>query len=406
MQGISSGKNAPPPPKMANTELSGAAIGENGLLSDQKDAKKSAKESKLGDTWTQMQAKYGAKADKPREIKKTLGKDDFLKIMITQMKNQDPTQPFKAEQFATQLAQFTSVEQMQNMNQSLTKMTTANAPLERLAMTNMIGKTITIDRERFPHTEGQNEALNVPLTKDAKQVNVKIISDSGETVFEKNLGPTKQGETTFAWDGLKSNTLPSKTGTYIFKVEAKDEQGNEIPMSTQSQSRVMGVSYEGSEAVFLIGDLNNPQKVTMRNVIRIDGDGGGAVVPGAKPISGGVVPPAGKKQNLFTFEKGKGSANLDPSSVSPETLQAIARAQAGGAQAEAVASNSQVNGASNSQAYSQASQLANAANAAQAENRHADNSHENSLKQGQNSKINSTNPEKGFANGLNSGNDN
>src|SRR6476619_2933183 len=93
----------------------------SGATAGTKDA---AGSTKFGDVYSQIQAKFGEKAEKPREIKKTLGKDDFLKIMVAQMKNQDPTNPFKAEQMATEVAQFTSVEQLQNVNQNLAKMTT------------------------------------------------------------------------------------------------------------------------------------------------------------------------------------------------------------------------------------------------------------------------------------------
>ena len=95
-----------------------------------KDSSESARAPKFGDVYQEIQAKYGEKPEKPREIKKTLGKDDFLKIMITQMKNQDPTNPFKAEQMATQMAQFTSVEQLHNINQNLGKISSQNRPLE------------------------------------------------------------------------------------------------------------------------------------------------------------------------------------------------------------------------------------------------------------------------------------
>ena len=63
------------------------------------------------------------------------------------MKFQDPTSPFKPEQMAAEMAQFTSVEQLQNVNQNLAKMSTANQPMERLAMTGLIGKTVTVDRD-------------------------------------------------------------------------------------------------------------------------------------------------------------------------------------------------------------------------------------------------------------------
>jgi flagellar basal-body rod modification protein FlgD len=267
--------------------------GVGGMLSQQKDATESATSEKFGDLLKQIQARYGQKPEKPREIKKTLGKDDFLRIMITQMKNQDPTNPFKAEQMATQIAQFTSVEQLQNVNQNLNKMATQNKPLEQMTMTNMIGKVVTIDRERFPHVEGENEQLSFLLPKDAKTVHVNIMTDLGEVVYEKDLGPQQAGEVGFIWDGSKANTLPAKAGNYVYRVTAKDDREQSISISPQVQGKVIGVSFENSEPVFLVGDSKRQDKVTMRNIARIEIDPGQASPgsgTGARAGAGATVP--------------------------------------------------------------------------------------------------------------------
>lgn len=245
--------------------------GDGGMLSREKDATESAAQ-KNGEIYKQFQAKFGEKPAKAREIKKTLGKDDFLRIMLTQMKNQDPTNPFKAEQMATEIAQFTSVEQLQNVNQNLNKMATQNKPLEQMSMTNLIGKTVTIDRERFPHLDGQPDDLSFKIPKDAANVEVTIESEMGEEVFKKDLGPQKSGEVKFVWDGVKTNTLAAKAGNYRIRVNAKDESGSHIQINPQSQAKVIGVSFEGAEPVFLVGDARHQDKVTMRNISRIELD--------------------------------------------------------------------------------------------------------------------------------------
>lgn len=265
--------------------------GVGGLLSKDKDAAGAATEGQFGDLWKKIQTKYGAKPEKPREIKKALGKDDFLKIMITQMKNQDPTKPFKAEEMATQMAQFASVEQLQNLNTSVGKMANSNQPLERLAMTNLIGKTVTIDRERFVHNENETSSLGFGLARDAAKTKIKIISESGETILEKDLGESKAGDQTFVWDGAKTNGMPVKSGNFIYKIEAVDAGDRSIAMDTRSQSKVVGVAFEGPEGVLLVGDANSPQKITMRNVIRIDTSGEGSpgasapAIPGARSMA-------------------------------------------------------------------------------------------------------------------------
>lgn len=308
--------------QVINTPMNTGGAGDSGgLLSQEQDLKQAATAPKFGEIYDQIQAKYGAKPEKPREIKKSLGKDDFLRIMLTQMKNQDPTNPFKAEQMATEVAQFTTVEQLQNVNQNLTKMSTQNRPLEQMAMTNMIGKTITIDRQRFPHMEGQNESLSFNLPRDAATVKLAIVSEGGETVLEKELGSQKAGEVSFAWDGFKSNTLPAKGGNYMLRVEAKNDKGQNIESNPQAKAQVIGVSFEGNEPVFLVGNAQHHDKVTMRNIVRVDQETGQG-----KGQSGAAVAPVeqntAQTPNFFSFQKGVGSGNISPSSL--PTIQAAA----------------------------------------------------------------------------------
>lgn len=318
------GNNAPTPVVDSPIQSGGGA---GGLLNNQKDAAEASTAAQFGDVLKKMQAAYGAKAEKPREIKKTLGKDDFLRIMITQMRHQDPTNPFKAEQMAAEMAQFTTVEQLQNMNQSLTKMAGANQPLERLAMTGLIGKSVTVDRNRFAHVEGQNESLSFRLPKDASEVHAIVVSEAGEVVLEKDLGKQSAGEVSVTWDGLKKNTLPAKSGNYMLRIEAKDERGAGIQTDPQKRVRVVGVSFEGGEPILLVGDNKSQEKITMKNVIRIEAEMGGAPGMGS-PLSGGAQSiPASNAPNFISFQKGVGSGNLD-TNASPEIAEAIAKYQA------------------------------------------------------------------------------
>lgn len=246
--------------------------GAGGVLNNQKDASHSSTAPQFGEVLNQIQAKYGTKTEKPREIKKTLGKDDFLRIMLTQMRHQDPTNPFKAEQMAAEMAQFTSVEQLQNLNQGMQKMATQNQPLERLAMTQLIGKQITVDRDRFAHVEGQKDVLSFHLPKPASDVRIVVISEVGEVVMEKSLGAQKQGENSHTWDGLKNGVLPAKSGNYVLRVEAKDESGLSIQTNPLHKVKVVGVSFEGSEPILLVGDHQRQDKIGMKNVVRIESE--------------------------------------------------------------------------------------------------------------------------------------
>ena len=119
--------------------------------------------------------------------------------------------------------------------------------------------------------------------------------------MERDLGAQKAGQVSFNWDGLKTNSLPSKSGNFVFRVDAKDGRGKMVETNPRAQARVIGISFDGNEPVFLVGDANHQDKVTMRNIVQIELDNG-------SPL--GKAPPrapaaTSKLSNFFEFKKGR-----------------------------------------------------------------------------------------------------
>jgi flagellar basal-body rod modification protein FlgD len=220
--------------------------------------------------YQKIQSQYGEKPEKQREAKKTLDKDDFLKLMVAQMKNQDPTNPFKADQMATQMAQVTSVEQLQNVNQNLIKMAESHRPAERMSSVNLIGKFVTVDRQRFLHEGGQNELISFQLPSDCETIKIKIQDDSGEDVFQTELKSKSAGEVSYNWDGKQSDGTVALKGHYRYQVDAVDYRGRSVPVQSQKQARIIGVSFEGKDPIFLVGDGKNHEKVELQNLVKIE----------------------------------------------------------------------------------------------------------------------------------------
>ncbi len=290
-----------------------------------------------GEVWKRIQSEYGAKPKKQREIKKHLDKDDFMKIMITQMQHQDPTNPMDSDKLAAEIAQITSVEQLQNVNTALNKMTEKNKPLERMTMTNLIGKTVTVDENRFTHIAGQNENIRFSLPEDITQGKLTLLSEKGEKVLEKDLGSLKAGPNSINWNGKKSNTTEALTGTYLVRIEAENDTGAPVHASAISKSRIIGVSFEGEDPVFIVGDGRNSKRIKMDSIITIEQGAQPMVVPTqnhgmAHPKTGanqngtpqqlGLIDNGGamrKAKQFFAFEKGEGSKPIDLSNIDPET---------------------------------------------------------------------------------------
>jgi flagellar basal-body rod modification protein FlgD len=219
-----------------------------------------------------LQAKYGDKPKEPRPIKKQLDKDDFMRIMISEMKHQDPTKPMDADKMATQMAQLTTVEQIKNMSASIDRLGDKNGASDRLAMSSMIGKTVTVDKSRFNHTKGTIAPINFELPEASQKVKLSVLDERGEEVITKELEPQPAGLNIYNWDGINSSGVQVKSGNYTVRVDAEGVTGNKLKNNPISKETIVGVSFENGETNFLVGDAKNPQRVGFKNVIKIEGD--------------------------------------------------------------------------------------------------------------------------------------
>src|SRR5689334_15988020 len=132
---------------------------------------------------------------------------DFLKLLMTQLQNQDPSSPLDTNQFTSELVQFSSVEQQINTNTSLTKLIQLTQAGEIMQGSSMTGKRVTVDSDYLPLQNGKG---TLQFTAPAAQpVDIAIYSDSGVKLSESMLMATK-GANTWTWDGKTTSgtTLP------------------------------------------------------------------------------------------------------------------------------------------------------------------------------------------------------
>jgi len=162
-----------------------------------------------------------------------MGKDDFLNMLITQLKYQDPLDPMDGSQFAAQLAQFSSLEQLTNINDTLNFSIDANYYLTQsinntLAAT-LIGRDVKLSRNDFKYSGQEQQTLGYNLGSNAVNVTVKIYNEGGALVKTIEDAPGAAGENKLNWDFTDNdgNTVPE--GNYTFEVEAID--GNDLSVS-------------------------------------------------------------------------------------------------------------------------------------------------------------------------------
>ena len=201
----------------------------------------------------------------PAGPSKELGRDAFLNLLITQLQNQDPLNPTDSTEFTAQLAQFSSLEQLGNVNDNIKLLQDSQASGNQSQAVALIGKEITANGNSLELTHDQPAGCDFKLDGDADVVAVSIYDHTGGFVnaFEgRNLSA---GKHTLYWDGTDNNGSPAAAGNYTFEVQAADAGGQTVNATTFFSGRVSKVIFE-SDTTYLV---SGGQKVALGDVIEI-----------------------------------------------------------------------------------------------------------------------------------------
>jgi flagellar basal-body rod modification protein FlgD len=196
---------------------------------------------------------------------KELDRDAFLNLLITQLQNQDPLNPTDSVEFTAQLAQFSSLEQLGNVNENLKQMHNFQASINNSQAVALIGKEITANGNSLELTAGRPAGCDFGLDEDAAVVVVSIYDRTGEfvTSFEGQNLPA--GQHTLNWDGTDKNGNLAAAGTYSFQIMAADVDGNNIQTTTYFSGTVNKVVFENNTTFLISGD----QKLALGDVIQV-----------------------------------------------------------------------------------------------------------------------------------------
>lgn len=193
-----------------------------------------------------------------------LGKDAFVRLLLTQLQSQDPTAPQSSEAFVAQLAQFTTVELAQQQNSNLESLLLATAASNQTAVSTLVGKDVAFASDTMKLTEsGEARDLRVRLDGAATDVVVSVVDKSGKTVRTIDMG-AQNGDADLAFDGLAADGTPLPPGEYTLKVVAQND-GAEVGASVLQRGHVEGVSFIDGVATLLVGGL----KIRLPDVVEI-----------------------------------------------------------------------------------------------------------------------------------------
>ena len=178
--------------------------------------------------------------------------DTFLKLLTTQLKNQNPLEPLDTNEFTAQLVQFSQVEQSVKSNDFLEKLVAAQAGSASQTAVGYIGKLVTADGATTRFENGRAAwALNA--TADAEAT--FVIRDAAGSVVHTVTRAIARGDSALIWDGTTSTGEPAREGLYTLAVSARDAAGRFVAVGTEIKGLVRGVEFAGGEPMLDIGGI-------------------------------------------------------------------------------------------------------------------------------------------------------
>ncbi len=188
----------------------------------------------------------------------TLGKNEFLTILTTQLQYQDPTDPMDNSEFVAQLAQFSSLEQMQNMNTTLEQLVLVDQAAAQNSVVSMVGKDALFTSAEHTLTQDGSVRVSADLASDAADVIMTVSTTDGTVVRRQSFGALNAGVNELTWDGYNDDGDAQEPGTYLVSVAATDLSGESVEVTQQQRARITGVEFEDGAAQLLLGDKSVP----------------------------------------------------------------------------------------------------------------------------------------------------
>lgn len=192
--------------------------------------------------------------------KNALGKDAFMQMLIAQLKNQDPLNPMDGTQFVAQLAQFSSLEQLTNLNTTMGSLPAYLGNFSNAQMANLIGNEATA-KGNIIAVSGSSAKITYQLPSDIQSATIKIYDSKGSLVDTVKIGSQKTGLQNATWNCSNQNA-----GNYTYEISAVDKNGAAIGVDKMISGKITGVSFKNGSSYLTI----NGQDVAFTNVVAIN----------------------------------------------------------------------------------------------------------------------------------------
>ncbi|OAJ34185.1 flagellar hook assembly protein FlgD [Piscirickettsia salmonis] len=180
--------------------------------------------------------------------KKELGQDDFLKLLTTQLKHQDPMQPQENGEFLAQMAQFSTVDGINSINDAVGSLVAELKSTTALQASALVGRSVLAESDKGLLIEGEEFKADIEVPKNAKEVKVNIFTDGGSLVRQVEIGDLADGNYSFVWDGKDESGKLMPPGRYQFAAEAQVEgETQQLPLAVYANIDSVILGKNGEE---------------------------------------------------------------------------------------------------------------------------------------------------------------
>ncbi|MGY2375425.1 flagellar hook assembly protein FlgD [Pseudomonas sp. SDO524_S393] len=181
-------------------------------------------------------------ASKQATGNQALGKDAFLRLLVTQLKNQNPLSPQDNGAFVAQLAQFSSLEGINTLNDSVNAISSNFSSSQALQASSLVGRSIVIQTDKAMVDTSKSMTGSVNVTSSTGNVTVKITDKDGNVVRTLEMGAQSAGNQSFIWDGKNDKGEVAPAGTYTFNATTKNDKGDSVALATSLPATVTSVT--------------------------------------------------------------------------------------------------------------------------------------------------------------------
>ena len=183
-----------------------------------------------------------------------LESDDFLTLLMAQLENQDPLNPVSDTDMLAELAQFSSVEQLTAMNESMDSLLDSVNALTVNSGISYLGMDVTAEGNTLSKSEDGCSTVYYTLPDDAASLTAYIYNEDGDLVANTTLSGLSAGEHEFVWDGTDYTGDEATDGNYYVAFAAYDSAGESLSVTSKVTGTITGITAESGSTCFQLDD--------------------------------------------------------------------------------------------------------------------------------------------------------